>query len=110
MSSAPGPQGDPLRKIKTRHRKLVLDINRCAAALLACNSYEQYQTELLAYSTLFLSKTSYLCAIKNLVDKDLSMKLSESATKCFERCHELYVSCERPFCHNPIPNDDLLTC
>ena len=24
-----------------------------------------------------------------------------------ERCHELYVSCERRFCQNPIPNDDL---
>ena len=33
--------------------------------------------------------------------------MSESATECFKRCHELYVSCERRFCHNPIPNDDL---
>ena len=75
MSSAPGPQGDPLRKIKTQHRKLVLDINRCAAALLACNSYDQFPTESLAYSALFVSKTSFLCAVKNLVDKDLSMEL-----------------------------------
>ena len=35
------------------------------------------------------------------------MELSESATECFKRCHELYVSCERRFCHNPISNDDL---
>ena len=107
MSNAPGPQGDPLRKIKARHRKLVLDINRCAAALLACNSYDQLQTESLTYSAPFMSKTSFLCAEKNVVDKDLSMELSESATECFKRCHELYVSCERRFCHNPIPNDDL---
>ena len=94
---------DPLRKTKTRHRKLVLDINRCAAVLLACNSYDQFQIESLAYSALLVSKTSFLCAAKNLVDKDLSMELSESAAECFERCHKLYASCERRFCHNPIP-------
>ena len=76
ISSAFGPQDDPLRKIKTQHRKLVLDINRCAAALLACNSYDQFQTESLTYGALFVSKTSFLCAVKNLVDKDLSMELS----------------------------------
>ena len=35
MSSASDPRGDSLRKIKTQHRELVLDINRYAAALLA---------------------------------------------------------------------------
>ena len=38
--------------MKTRHRKLVLDINRCASALIACISYAQFQVESETYTAL----------------------------------------------------------
>ena len=36
-------QGKAPRKLRSKHRKLILDIKRCSASLVICISYEQFQ-------------------------------------------------------------------
>ena len=55
-----------------------------------------------------MAKTSFLCAVEDLVDKELSLELSYSVIECFE----LYFGCERRFIRNHsanLPDDEFIS-
>ena len=59
-----------------------------------------------------MAKTSFLCAVKNLVDKELSLELSDIVIECFDKCSELYFGCERRFIRNlsaNLPDDEFIS-
>ena len=86
------------RKLLTTHRTLLVELKRCAAALSACKTEDNFLTELINFCSQRAAYESFLDALKALKNDKLFYEWSGDLTDTFQKCSKTYKTCKRLFC------------
>ena len=96
VSTAAG--GSIPRKLLTTHRTLLVELKRCAAALSACKTEDNFLTESINFCSQRAAYESFLDALKALKNDKLFYEWSGDLTDTFQKCSKTYETCKRLFC------------
>ena len=86
------------RKLLTTHRTLLVELKRCAAALSACTTEDNFLTESINFCSQRAAYESFLDALKALKNDKLYYEWSGDLTDTFQKCSKTYETCKRLFC------------
>ena len=86
------------RKLLTTHRTLLVELKRCAAALSACKTEDNFLTESINFCSQRAAYESFLDALKALKNDKLYYEWSGDLTDTFQKCSKTYETCKRLFC------------
>ena len=86
------------RKLLTTHRTLLVELKRCAAALSACKTEDNFLTESINFCSQRAAYESFLDALKALKNDKLFYEWSGDLTVTFQKCSKTYETCKRLFC------------
>ena len=87
-----------LANFLTTHRILLVDLNRCAAALSACKTEDTFLTESINFCSPRAAYETFLDALKALKNDKLFYEWSGDLTDTFQKCSKTYEACKRLFC------------
>ena len=86
------------RKLLTTHRTLLVDLKRCATALSACKTENDFSTDSINFCSQRAAYETFLDALKALKNDELFYELSGYLTDTFQKCYKAYEACKRLFC------------
>ena len=96
VSTAAG--GSIPRKLLTTHRTLLVELKRCAAALSACKTEDNFLTKSINFCSQRAAYETFLDALKALKNDKLFYEWSGDLTDTFQKCSKTYETCKRLFC------------